>query len=65
MRFAILTAALVAITTHAAEDRLQKVVNDASTVKDAGYWIYNDLPKAFAEAKSSGKPILAVLRCVP
>jgi hypothetical protein len=28
-------------------------------------WIYDDLPAAFAEARKSGKPILAVFRCVP
>lgn len=37
-------------------------------VKDivpAAHWIYDDLPKAQAEAKQSGKPLLVVLRCVP
>jgi hypothetical protein len=28
-------------------------------------WIYDDLPAATAAAKQSGKPILAVFRCVP
>ena len=28
-------------------------------------WIYDDLPAAFAEAKKTGKPIVAVFRCVP
>ena len=28
-------------------------------------WIYDDLSAAFAEAKKTGKPILAVFRCVP
>ena len=27
-------------------------------------WIYNDLDKAFTEARRSNKPILAVVRCV-
>lgn len=28
-------------------------------------WIYNDLPKGFAEAKTSGKPMMVVYRCIP
>jgi hypothetical protein len=28
-------------------------------------WIYDDLEAARAEAKKSGKPILALARCVP
>jgi hypothetical protein len=28
-------------------------------------WIYDDLPAAFSAAKQTGKPILAVFRCVP
>jgi hypothetical protein len=31
----------------------------------ADHWIYDDWPKAVAEAKRSGKPLLVVLRCVP
>jgi hypothetical protein len=30
-----------------------------------GDWIYDDLPKAFAEAERTGKPLMAVFRCVP
>ncbi len=28
----------------------------------AGAWIYNDLPRGFAEAARTGKPLLAVFR---
>lgn len=31
----------------------------------ADHWIYDDLPKAVAEAKSTGKPLMVVIRCVP
>ena len=31
----------------------------------ADHWIYDDWPKAVAEAKASAKPILVVVRCVP
>src|SRR5262245_66192840 len=30
----------------------------------ADHWIYDDWPKAVADAKATGKPILAVIRCV-
>jgi hypothetical protein len=48
-----------------AQTREEKVRNDKQKVEAQGYWIYNDLPKAFAEAKMTGKPIIAVLRCLP
>jgi len=31
----------------------------------AEHWIYDDFPKAVAEAKASNKPLLVVIRCVP
>lgn len=45
--------------------RDQQVREDRAKVEADGFWIYNDLPKAFAEAKETGKPILVVLRCIP
>ena len=48
-----------------AQNREDKVRNDKTKVEAAGYWIYNDVPKALAEAKANGKPIVAVLRCLP
>lgn len=45
--------------------REQKVLDDRKKVEAEGFWIYNDLAKARAEAKKSGKPILVVLRCIP
>ena len=35
--------------------REKKVRDDKVKVEADGYWIYNNLPKAFEEAKSSGK----------
>lgn len=63
----ILAASLlfVAIASVGAEDRAAKIREDAATVTDAGYWIYNDLPKGFALAERTGKPMLVVFRCVP
>lgn len=48
-----------------AQSREDKVRNDKQKVEAAGYWIYNDMSKAVAEAKKSGRPIVAVLRCLP
>jgi serine protease Do len=59
-------AALVAAGPAAAQTpREKKVRDDKARVEAAGYWIYNDLPKAVAEAKATGKPIVAVFRCIP
>lgn len=47
------------------ETRESKVRGDREEVEGDGYWIYNDLEKAFAEAKESKKPLLVVFRCIP
>ena len=49
----------------AAEDRKERVLNDRKAVETSGNWIYNDLPKGFAEATRTGKPLLVVIRCIP
>ena len=41
------------------------VREDREVFADSEYWIYNDLPRAMAEAKRTGKPLFAVVRCVP
>ena len=52
------------VTTSQAGERtpLGESLKDIDT---ADHWIYDDWPAAQAEAKKTGKPILAVLRCVP
>lgn len=45
--------------------RDEKVHDDRERVTADGFWIYNDLPRAFAEANRSGKPILVGFRCIP
>ena len=45
--------------------REKKVRDDKVKVEANGYWIYNDLPKAFEEAKNTGKPMVVILRCIP
>jgi len=56
---------LIAAALAAAQTREEKVRNDRKKVEADGFWIYNDLPNAFAEAKKTGKPMLVVLRCIP
>jgi len=56
---------LAATALNAAEDRRERVLNDRKEVAAVGHWIYNDLPKGFAEAARTGKPLLIVVRCVP
>jgi len=45
--------------------REEKVRADRARVESEGFWIYNDLPRAFQEAEQTGKPILVSLRCIP
>lgn len=62
-----LTAALVVVvfSAPAAEDRRERVLNDRKEIEASGQWIYNDLPKGFAEASRTRKPMLVVFRCIP
>ena len=62
---ATLAATLLLSGTLAAQTREEKVRADKAKVEAAGFWIYNDLPQAFAQAKNTGKPIVVVLRCIP
>ncbi|MDX1963706.1 MAG: Trx7/PDZ domain-containing (seleno)protein [Pirellulales bacterium] len=48
-----------------AQTRQQKVLADKENVEADGFWIYNDLPRAFAQAKAENKPLVVVLRCIP
>lgn len=50
---------------YAQNPREKKVRDDKVKVEADGFWIYNNLPKAYDEAKKSGKPIIVVLRCIP
>jgi hypothetical protein len=64
----ILSLGLVLVLAGAAgaqQPREQKVRDDKQKVEADGFWIYNDLPKAFAEAKKTGQPIIVTLRCIP
>ncbi len=62
--------ALVSLTvfpsfSDAQNQREKKVRDDKINVEADGFWIYNDLPKAFEEATWSKKPLVVVFRCIP
>ncbi|MFO0880251.1 MAG: Trx7/PDZ domain-containing (seleno)protein [Gemmataceae bacterium] len=61
----LMFASLMLAEPVGAQTREEKVRNDRKKVEATGYWIYNDLPAAFAEARKTGKPIVVVLRCIP
>jgi serine protease Do len=52
----------LAAASSDAKSPLGESLNDIDV---ADHWIYDDWPRALAEAKASGKPLLVVLRCVP
>lgn len=54
--------ALLSSVSLQAQSRLRKSLVDDQV---AAHWIYDDYTKAVAQAKATGKPILALLRCVP
>ena len=65
-RFMALALVVTTIGANAsAQTRDEMVREDRRKVTEDGFWIYNDLDKAFREAEESGKPVLVVLRCIP
>jgi len=69
MGYRLIALTLTVLLGHSAsspaQSRDQKVRQDKRKIEAEGLWIYNDFPKAQAQAKSTGKPIMAVLRCLP
>jgi serine protease Do len=53
------------LATANSQERAEKVRRDKEQIEKAGQWIYNDLAAGLKQAKSSGKPVLVVLRCIP
>lgn len=62
---ALTLALILAFPAQAQNPREKKVRDDKVKVEADGFWIYNNLPKAFEEAKKDAKPIVVVLRCLP
>jgi serine protease Do len=68
--FRLVACLLLSVTFTLAADpppnpREKKVRDDKVKVEADGFWIYNDLPRAMAEAKKEGKPLVVALRCIP
>ena len=63
--FLLLFLAVTDATAQEKKTRDQKVREDRERVTAAGFWMYNDLEGAFKQARETGKPIVAVLRCIP
>jgi hypothetical protein len=61
---ALLTASLSTFA-ETVKDREGAVRKDRAALEYDARWIYGDLERGFAEAKTTGKPLLVVLRCVP
>jgi hypothetical protein len=59
------TAVVLLAGTAVAQTREEMVREDRRKVTADGFWIYNDLDQAYAQARETGKPILVVLRCIP
>jgi hypothetical protein len=62
---ATLLALFVPLDLTAQNPREKKVREDKQKIENDGFWIYNDLAQARAQAKKENRPILAVLRCIP
>src|SRR6187399_1608427 len=66
-RLLLAAAMLVAVAfpASAQNPREKKVRDDKVKVEADGFWIYNNLPRAFEQARKELKPIVVVMRCLP
>jgi serine protease Do len=61
-----LTLALTSsLPAEAVKDREGAVRKDREKLQSDARWNYNNVEAAFTDAKSGGKPVMLVLRCVP
>ncbi|MCC9605322.1 PDZ domain-containing protein [Blastopirellula sp. JC732] len=63
--FCFLAVVFLLAPSAIAQDRETKVRNDRRDILADGTWHYNDLQGAMDAAKTSGKPILVIFRCIP
>ena len=49
----------------APQEREAKVRRDREKVEEDGFWIYNDLARGLKSAEETGRPLVAVIRCIP
>jgi hypothetical protein len=57
-----ITIALLMAAQDVGKDELKEGLRDTLLKGD---WVYDDLDAARAESRKSGKPVLALARCVP
>lgn len=57
----------LAQATAFGQTRDEKVRTDRDELADSGLWIYNDLPRGYAEARQTGKPLVSIadFQCGP
>jgi hypothetical protein len=67
MKRFLLTATISTLLLPAAfsADRNQQVHDDKKALQSSDLWIYNDMDRAFEEARRQNKPLLIVYRCIP
>ena len=60
---------LTVVATSMGQDkklsRDQMVLNDRERMANNSNWIYDDLEEAKSFARTQGKPLMVVLRCIP
>ena len=54
-----------AIAAEKKKTRDEQVIDDRNELQNNDTWIYNDLSKAKEAAKTAGKPMMIVFRCIP
>ncbi len=62
---AILLALAASVQAETVKDREGAVRGDKAKLENDARWNWNDLDSGFRLAKTTGKPLLVVLRCVP
>lgn len=67
-RFTVAVLCLFSVILSNAQtvkDREGAILGDRAKMAGNERWIYNDVDRAFEQARKSGRPLMVVLRCVP
>ncbi len=62
---ALLLTSATSVRAEAVKDREGAVRGEKARMENDGRWNWNDIDSGFRLAKTTGKPLLVVLRCVP
>ena len=65
LRALALASIVLSAAPAVAQDRATKVRGDRDAFSKSLTWIYNDLGEGMAAAREQGKPLMAVVRCIP